>query len=336
MEEEADDDPRARLELLADGYLVTQLLYVAVDLKLAERLAEGPRTVESLAAEIELDAGKLRRVMRGLAAFGLLDEPGDETFGLTATGTLLREGVPRSVRERILARGELYYGAFGKLRNSLRGNRTAFEHEYGTDFWDYLTTRPEFTAVYQASMAARSGHEAAAVVASYDFGGLSTLVDVGGGRGVLLEAILAANPGVSGMLFDQPDVVANALPSLPEDTEIVGGDFFADVPAGADVYVMSEVIHDWGDEEATRILGTVRRAMRPDSTLLLVETVLPARAVECAAAVRIDLNMLVMVTGRERTEAEFAELLHTAGLRLQRVVGVDGFLGQHLLEAVPT
>ncbi|GAA1189829.1 methyltransferase [Pseudonocardia alaniniphila] len=334
MQEETDV-PRDRLELLADGYLATQLLYVGVDLKLAERLADGPRTAESLATEIGVDAGKLRRVMRGLASFGVFDEPGDGSFGLTATGTLLREGVPGSARAKIFARGELYYGAFGKLREGVRGERSAFELVHGTDVWDYLTARPELTTAFQAHMTDRSTREAAAVVASYDFGRLSTLVDVGGGRGVLLAALLATNPGLSGVLFDRPDVVADALPSLPEGTGIVGGDFFAEVPAGADVYVMSKVIHDWGDEEATRILGTVRRAMRPDSTLLLVESVLPARAVECPATVRLDLLMLAMVTGRERTEAEFAELLVTARLRLQRAIAIDDSLGQHILEAVP-
>jgi orsellinic acid C2-O-methyltransferase len=322
--------PRALMLLLADGFHATQLLYVAADLGLADRMADGPRTAESLAAEVEVDARTLRRVMRGLASFGVFDESGDDTFGLTETGTLLREGVPGSFRGFVLARAALYYPAFGGLRDSVRDGGTAFQQVFGTDFWSHLATRPDHVAAFQAHMSDRSGQETSPIVESWDFGSVRSLVDVGGGHGVLLKAIQDAHPGVAGVLFDRPEVVAKALPSL----ETVGGDFFAEIPEGADAYLLSRILHDWDDPEAGQILTGIRKAMRSDSKVLVVEAVLPERAIDCPAAIRLDLTMLALFNSRERTEAEFADLFARAGLRLDRLVSVDASIGLHVLEAV--
>lgn len=327
--------PRTQMALLTDGYLATQLMFLAVDLRIAELLAGGPRTAASLADEAQVDPDALYRVLRGLAAYGVLDEQDGGRFGLTETGQLLREGVPGSFRGLVLARGELYYGAFGRLRDAMRTGQNAFELRYGRRFFDYLTERPDVTAAFQTSMTDRSTQEAAAVAACYDFGGVRRLVDVGGGRGVLLGAILAAYPELDGVLFDQPEVVAGALDTLPAGCRTVGGDFFEEVPAGADCYLLSRVIHDWGDDEAARILTSCRKAVPQDGKVLLVEAVLPERAVDQPAAVRMDLHMLAMFSGRERTEAEYSALLAAAGLRLDRVTVVDETVGLHLLEAVP-
>lgn len=327
--------PNIQLGQLMDGYLVTQLLFVAADLGVADALADGPRTAESVAADAGVDPAVLHRMLRGLAAYGVLDELGDGRFGLTPTGELLRDGVPGSFRGLVLARGELYYGAFGRLRDAVRTGGNGFELAYGARFFDYLAERRDITAAFQASMTDRSRQEAAAVVAAYDFGKLRRLVDVGGGRGVLLNAILTANPGLAGVLFDQPEIVAKAVDTLPASCQAVGGDFFHDVPAGADAYLLSRVIHDWDDDEAARILSSCRKAMPRESRLLLVEAVLPERAVEAPAAVRMDLHMLAMFSGRERTEAEFADLFAVAGLQLDRVIVADETVGLHILEAVP-
>lgn len=326
--------PRTRMALLADGYLATQLLFVCVDLGIADLLAHGPRTAGSLSAEVGVEPERLYRVLRGLAAYGVLDEQDGGYFGLTETGQLLRDGVPGSFRGLVLARGELYYNAFGRLRDAVRDGDNAFELVYGNRFFDYLTERPDITTTFQASMTDRSTQEAAAVVAAYDFGGVRRLVDIGGGRGVLLAAIMAANPGLSGVLFDQPEVVARAIDELPPGCRTVGGDFFEEVPGDADCYLLSRVVHDWGDDEAARILTSCRKAMPRDARLLLVEAVLPVRAADQPAAVRMDLHMLSMFSGKERTEAEFATLLGAADLRLERVIGVDEAIGLHLLEAV--
>jgi hypothetical protein len=318
-----------RLARLADGYLVTQLLHVAAEMRIADALADVPRTADDLAEAVGAVAGVLRRVLRGLAAEGVLDELPDGRFALTPVGELLRDGVAGSQRGAVVARGGLYYTALTALLDTVRGGGTPFEIVHGAPFFAYLAERPAETATFQASMAARAAREAAAVVAAVDFRRYRKLVDVGGGAGVLLGTILAATPGLSGVLFDRPEVVENAR--LPA----VGGDFFADVPAGADCYLLSRVIHDWDDPRAVAILRACRRAMAADGTVLLVEAVLPERAADNPAAVRMDLHMLTLLGGRERTVAEYSALLDAAGLRLASAVPADPGSGIHVLTAHP-
>lgn len=332
-----DIDPKvqARLEELQDGYQATQLLYVAASLGVADALAGGPRTSDALAKEVGADPGALHRMLRGLAAYGVLEEVGDGRFGLTPVGELLRAGTPGSLRGPVLSRGAIYYRALDQLLDAVRSGETAFALAYGASFFDYLAARPAELATFQASMTDRSAHEAKVVVAAYAFGRFRRLVDVGGGEGVLLSAVLAATPGLSGVLFDQPAVVENAAATLPAGCEIVGGDFFHEVPAGADAYLLSRIIHNWTDEYAVRILSTCRRAMPDDATLLLVEMVLPERAADQPAAIRMDINMLTLIGGRERTEAEYATLLAAAGFRLDEVIPTSSHAGVHILQATP-
>lgn len=319
----------ARLAQLIDGYVVTQLLWVAVELRIADALAAGPRTADELASQVGADAGVLRRVLRGLAAEEVFEELPDGRFGLTPTGGLLREGVEGSQRGAVLARGGVYYGALAGLLDAVRHGGVPFERVHGRRFFEHLDAHPAESARFQASMAVRSAREAAAVVEAYDFRRFRTLVDVGGGPGVLLAAILRAAPNCSGVLFDRPEVVRDAR--LPA----VGGDFFAEVPAGADAYVLSRVIHDWSDAEALAILRTVHRAVPERGTLLLVEALLPDRAADDPAAVRMDLHMLTLLRGQERTADEFAALLAAAGFRLDRVLATGPASGVHVLVTRP-
>lgn len=318
-----------RLARLTDGYLTTQLLYVAAELGVAEVLAERPASAGEIAERVGADAGVLRRVLRGLAAEGVLDELPGGQFALSPVGELLRDDVPGSQRGAVLARGGLYYAALAGLLAATRSGATPFELVHGESFFSYLAARPRDSVSFQASMKVRAAREAEAVVAAYDFSRFHTLVDVGGGTGVLLGAIAKAAPKLSVTLFDRPEVVrATELPS-------VGGDFFVEVPSGADAYLLSRVIHDWDDRDAARILRTCRRAMPAASTLLLVEAVLPERAVDQPAAVRMDLHMLALLGGRERTADEYAHLLAAAGLRLVTVVPADPVSGVHVLAAHP-
>ena len=193
-------------------------------------------------------------------------------------------------------------------------------------------------AAFQASMAGRAEREAGDVVAVYDFTGLRRLVDVGGGRGVLLSAILRAAPGLSGVLMDRPAAVPEARRRLDADglgdrAECVAGDFFAAVPPGADAYLLSRVIHDWDDDDAVRILATCRAAMTGSARLLVVEAILPERARERPDAIRMDLHMLILLGARERTEAEFRRLLGDAGLELTRVLPTASPAGLAVIEA---
>lgn len=331
---EIDPKVQARLEELQDGYLATQLLYVAARLGVADALAGGPCGGDVLAKELGADPGFLRRVLRGLAALGVLDER-DGSFGLTEVGALLRDGTPTSLRGPVLTRGAIYYRALDHLLDGVRSGQTPFDLAHGTSFFDYLAARPAEQAAFQTSMTNRSKHEAMAVVAAYDFGRFRRLVDVGGGQGVLLSAILAATPGLTGVLFDQPAVVESAQPHLPPGCEVVGGDFFGAIPTGADAYLLSRVIHNWDDQDALRILRNCRAAMPDDATLLIVDTVLPERAADQPAAIRMDITMLMLFAGRERTEAEHAALLSAADLTLDRTIPTNSHAGVQIMQARP-
>jgi hypothetical protein len=325
---------------LMDGYLVTQLLYVAAKLGLADALASGPQTAATLAREVKAEPDVLRRVLRGLAAEGMLDESSDGRFTLTALGTCLRSEAPSSLRGAIVARGDLYYDAAAGLLESVLHGGVPFEHVHGVGFFESLNQHPDRGRVFQASMEDRSRREAADVVAAYDFGAFRRLIDIGGGHGVLLGTILGAAPQLQGVLLDQPQVVAGARERLESEglrgrCELIAGDFFTTLPAGGDAYILSRVIHDWDDEAAVRILINCRRAMEHAATLLLVEVVLPEQSCDHPAAVRMDLHMLMLLGGRERSAAEYGQLLGAAGFRLIRVVPTRSPAGIGIIEARP-
>jgi len=325
----APEPPADQIVRLADGYLVSQLLRVAAELGVADALAEGPRTSAELATAVGADADVLHRVLRRLACLGVFDEQPDGRFAPTPAGELLRADVSGSLRAAVVSRASLYYEAAGGLIAAARRGGIPYQHVHGTAFFDHLAGRPGDLAAFQASMTERSAREVPAVLGAYDFSRFGSLVDVGGGRGTLLTAILDATPGLSGLLFDRPEVIDGV--SLPA----AGGDFFVEVPAGADAYLLSRVVHDWSDEAAGTILRACRTAMPADGTLLLVETVLPDHAADQPNVVHLDLLMLVLVGGRERTVTEFAALLDGAGLRLTDVIPADPETGLHVLEARP-
>ena len=322
-----------RLARAMDGFLTTQLLYVAARLGIAGALAGGPRSAGDLARDAGVAPGPLTRVLRGLAAEEVLEEGADGRFALAPLGTALGD-----LEGQILARGALYYSAAAGLLDAVRDGGVPFERVHGERFFDHLGRNPADEAAFQASMAARAEREARDVVAAYDFAGLERLVDVGGGRGVLLSAILRSAPGLRGVLLDRPAAIPGArerlaAAGLSARADCVEGDFFASVPAGADAYLLSRVIHDWGDEDAVRILATCRAAMPAGARLLLVEAVLPERASGAPEAIRMDLHMLVLFGARERTEAEYAALLAAAGLELRRVVATASPAALSVVEA---
>jgi O-methyltransferase domain/Dimerisation domain len=322
-------DAAARFAELVDGYLGTQLLFVAAELDLMDALRGAPRSAAEVAAEVGADAATLERVLRGLAAYGAVEEFPGRRFAASPMGELLCADRPGSQRGAVLARGQVYYDAVAGLPAAVRSGGVPFEAVHGEPFFAHLAAHPDLVGAFQASMCDRSAREATAVVAAYDFGVFRRIVDVGGGAGVLLSAILEAAPDVSGVLFDRPEVVARA--TLPA----VAGDFFVEVPAGFDGYLLSRVIHDWDDADAVAILRTCRRAMTGSARLLLVEAELPERAADCPAAIRMDLHMLALLGGRERTRAEYAALLGQADLQLTTLVAADPVSGVHVFEAQP-
>jgi ubiquinone/menaquinone biosynthesis C-methylase UbiE len=328
--------PPWQLLRLLDGFVMTQLLYVAAKLGVAEVLADGPKSGAEIADAVGAERVALVRVLRGLVIEDVLAEEADGRFSLTPVGACLS-----SLRGAALVRGEVYYrSAQGLLETVLRGG-PAFEHIYGEGFFEHLGHDPEADAAFESSMAGRAEQEARDVVAAYDFTDLQRLVDVGGGRGILLAAILGAFPNLRGTLLDRELAIAAArghleAAGLGDRAECVAGDFFAAVPAGADAYLLSRVLHDWDDADAARILATCRRAMSPGSRLLVVDAVLPERAHDAPGVIRMDIHMLLLFGARERTEREFRALLTGSGFEVQRLAMTTSPAGLGIIEATAT
>lgn len=312
------------LRQMLDGYKVTQMLYVAARLGIADQLEGGPRTADELAAATGADADALYRVLRTLASIGVFEEIGPRRFALTPLAEPLRTGHPDSLRSLAIFLGEDTYVPWGDLLQSVMTGAPAFEHVYGAPHFSYLTQHPEASARFDQAMSGNARRGASAVLAEYDFAGGGTVVDVGGGRGVLLAAILGAHPELRGILFDQPQVVAGAQPVLEaagvaERCETMAGDFFAAVPPGGNFYVLRHILHDWDDERGIAILRTCAQAMSPGRKVLVIEAIV-ASGNEGPQTKFIDLQMLVLYGGRERTAEEYERLFTAAGLRLTRII----------------
>jgi hypothetical protein len=315
------------------AFRASQAVHVAAALGLADLLAAGPRRAADLARATGTHPRALFRLLRALAAVGVVaavpaaagTADGAGAFGLTDLGQFLRADHPQSLHGLAVFAGQpMMWGTWQHLRHSVTTGEPAFRHAHGVDPWAYLVQHPAAGQVFDAAMTSISLRQRDAVVAGYDFSRARTVVDVGGGHGALLAAVLAANPEVRGVLFDQPHVVAGAPEPLraagvAARCELVGGSFFDAVPAGGDIYLLKNVIVDWDDAQATAILRVCRRAMPAAARLLVVQRVLaPGDAPDPATFG--DLNMLVMVGGQERTAAEFAALYEAAGFRPPRIL----------------
>ena len=326
-----DETPTVTLRRLVNGYQVTQAIHVAAALGIADLLRDGPRDSGALAQETATHAPSLHRVLRALASVGVLHEDGDGSFALTAIGECLRSDAAEPVGAWAAFVGRPYHWqAWGALLHGVRTGESPFHSVHGTGVWDYRAAHPEEDAVFNAAMTDIMRRANAHLLAVYDFGRFATVVDVGGGRGAFLGAILEANPGVRGVLFDQQHVVEGASPG--DRCAVVGGSFFEAVPEGADAYVLKAVLHDWEDDEALTILARCRAAIPDHGALLVVERDLGAPN-ENADAKLSDLNMLVGTGGRERTRDEFAALFAAGGFALRSVT--PSAIGLSVFEAQP-
>jgi len=326
MSPTASDNTRL-IELLR-GYRFAQLLHVVAKLGIADRLADGPHTAAQLAASVGANPEALFRVMRALASEGIFHQTIDGTFSLTDDGYWLRSDVEQSVRGAAILYGEpWWWQAWGALSETVRTGRAAFEHVHGVGLFDYLGSHPEAAELFNGAMQLMTSRQAGAIAASFDFSTTKELVDIGGGRGALAGAILAANPRLTATIFDRPSVIQGATAQLrtlgvADRCKLVGGDFFISVPSGADTYALKDILHDWDDEQAIAILNNVRRAIIRSGRVLLIERLIPAGG-EPAASKLIDVSMLVLTGGKERTESEYRTLLESAGFEVRRVVAVD-------------
>jgi len=319
-----DETPAESLQRLVAGSHVSQAISVAATLGIADLLADGPRSSDELAAATNAHPPSVYRLLRALAAVGVFHEEDDRRFSLTPTGDLLRSDAPGSVRGWATFLGRPYIReSWSALEHSVRTGENAFEHVHGTDVWRYRAERPDESEIFDRAMQSMTGGVNKALVSAYDFGRFGTVVDVGGGNGALLAGLLAANPELRGIVFDQEHVVANAGPVLAAAgvagrCEIVSGSFFEEVPRGGDAYVMKSIIHDWDDERSTEILQVCRRAMSDSAMLLLIERIVEAPN-EGWRTKFMDLNMLVNPGGQERTLGEWETLLERAGYNLVEV-----------------
>jgi SAM-dependent methyltransferase len=312
------------------GHHHSRALGLAAKLGVADLLKDGARDASQLAKPLDLNAPALNRVLQLLASVGVLEEQPNGAFALTPIGDLLRSDALGSMRAAVmLFSGTGIQDSWKELEYCVRTGDPAFrKNSPDADAFTQMAQDPEAAANFDEAMAAFAPQTAAAVAEAYDFSALQTLADVGGGNGALLIGILAANPRLRGIVFDQPHVADRAREKLRADgfadrCQVVGGSFFDSVPAGADAYLLKHVIHDWNDERAAVILNNVRAAMPAGGKLLIVEGVYPPRidqSLESRGAAANDVNMLVCSGGRQRSEQEFRELYAATGFKLTRVV----------------
>lgn len=311
----------ARLWLLATGHFLPRCLHVVAELGVADHIDDRPASLELLARQSGCDAPTLARMLRLLETAGLFQPVGDG-WAHTELSRYLRSDHPQSMRAfaRMIG-GHVQWAALGELKSAVDTGQPAIKNVVPGGMWDYFKDHPEEARVFDAAMTSKSFAEIAALIPAFDFTRYSRIADIGGGRGHVLAAVLAAAPSASGVLFDLPHVV-EAAPKVPR-MEVQGGDFFHDALPHADAYIVSQVLHDWADDDAVAILRAVRRAARADSHLLIIEQVLPAAAGPHPAKV-LDLVMLTLTGGRERTRDEYASLLEAGGFELEKVVPTTG------------
>lgn len=314
----------ARLGQMLCGFWVSQGIYVSAKLGLADLLQDGPKTAEELAQATQTHPLSLYRLLRTLASVGVYVEDADRRFTLTDVGHCLRSDAPDSQRAMAIMSGEEHFRAWCELLYSVQTGLPAFDKVFGMPVFDWLSQHPEQATIFDAAMVSVHGRETAQILEAYDFSGVKMLADVGGGNGSVLIATLQGNPHLRGLLFDLPGVVARATPNfvkagLTDRCELVSGSFFESIPAGPDAYLMRHIIHDWNDEQCLTILKNIHRVMPDHGRLLVAESVIPPGNDPYFGKL-LDLNMLVVPGGQERTADEYAALFSKAGFRLTRIV----------------
>jgi hypothetical protein len=333
------DTPPARALLrLITGYWVSRAIYVMAKLGIADRLQDGPQASDVLAQATGTDARALYRVLRTLASVGVLVEDEAARFGLTPIGTCLQTGVPGSFRAWAISTGEENYRAWAEVLYSVHTGKSAFEQVFGMGVYDYRGHHPEAAARFNEGMTDWTREAAPAVVAAYDFAACTRVVDVGGGQGDLLIALLQAYPHLQGVLVELPHVAAAATPrleaaGLASRCEVMAGDFFEALPSGGDVYILKNVIDSFEDDRTVRLLQRCHRAMAPQGKLLVVGQVIrPGN--DPAVSKLLDIALLVNAGGPVRTEAELHQLFTAADFQLTRIIPTDAATEDSIIEGV--
>ena len=322
---------------MASAYWASQAIYVAAKLGIADVLGDGSKSNEEIAGATGANSKSLARLTRSLVALDVLAVDDCGRFRLTSIGACLQSGMPGSMRSIVLTLGEEHYRAWGNLIDSINFGKPAFDELYQQPLFDYLAQNCSAARTFNEAMTDLTSQVALATVLAYDFSESRVIADIGGGHGVLLDSILRSNPSAKGILFDSRAVIEGATlragnNGIGDRRKSIGGDFFQFVPEGADVYILKNVLHDWNDDRAVRILKNCRRAMGTHAKLLVVEMVLPLLD-DPAFGSLLDLNMLVMSGGQERTKEEYCSLLESSGFRLTQVIPTLAPVS--ILEATP-
>jgi hypothetical protein len=319
------------LMAIARSYRNSQLLYVAAKLQIADLLADGPRTSDQIAEMVGASPDALLRIMRGLYFLGLFDWGDNDQFALNELSRHLVSTAPSSVRPGVICLGQEQYRAWADLLDTVMTGEPAFQRLFGNPF-DYYDEHPETGEAFDSWMATSSRQVSAGILQSYDFPAAGTVVDVGGGEGILLAGILETRPRLRGILMERNSVIEKARSRLTaqgvvDRCKLVGGDFRKAVPSGGDLYILRNILHDWDDSAAVLILKATRRAMKRSAHLLVIQRVMPtgkSNAPATRGIVESDLNQMAYAGGRERTELEYQGLFTAAGLEVTLTMQANG------------
>ncbi len=313
-----------QLSRMISGYWISQAIYVAAKLKIADQLANGPQTSVQLAESTKIHGTSLYRLLRALASVGVFAEQEGGSFILTPMAECLRSDVPGSQWAMAVMMGEEHYRAWGKLLHSVRTGEIAFDKVFGKPIFEHLAENPDSAAIFDLAMNSVHGRETSPMVEAYDFSDISTIADIGGGNGTVIVAVLNRYPNMRGILFDLPHVIERAQANLEaagvaQRCQTSSGNFFESVPTGADAYLMRHIIHDWDDEQAATILRNCHEAMNANGSVLIVESVITPGN-DPSFAKLLDLTMMVVPGGKERTAEEYRVLLESSGFTLSQAV----------------
>jgi len=320
-----------RLTKQIDGYHVTAVIYAAIKTGVVDGLASDHRDAQELARDLNVSAPHLARLLRAAAAIGLCNEEPSGWFSLSPAAHALRRESSSSLRQRVLMAVEQYWSAWANLAHSVETGQTAFEYLHGMSPWQWRNDNAAAGTLFNAWLGKETHTVGQALAEGLDLTAARTVADIGGGDGALLAALLARHPALLGILFERPGVIEQAR-GQPRDAPVadrlkaVPGDFFADIPVSADVFLLKSVLHDWNDDQAGLILENCRRAMSQDSRLFVIERVLPERSVDDPAVVLLDIHMMAVTGGRERTLSELAAMVGHAGFALPEAIrAIAGF-----------
>jgi len=330
--------PHIRIIKMLNSYWISQSIYAVAKLGISDLLKDGSQSCEELAKSTNMNPGALYRLMRALASTGIFAEQENGYFALTPMAKCLQNDFPGSVRPLALMSGEEQYQAWGNILHSVRTGKSAFDHLYQMNIFDYFAQNQESGEIYDKAINTFAVMARKAIQKSYDFSSINMLIDVAGGQGAMIASILKFNPHMQGILLDKPAVIASAKHLLEEEgvaerCQLIGGDIFESVPKGGDAYILKYILHDWGDEAAITILKNCRQAMDKNSKVLVIEQIIPSGNEPCIGKLS-DLHMLVTHPGgAERTEVEYRVLFESAGFEITKIVSTSSDLS--VIEGIP-